>query len=42
MEQAMDDEAYRWEEQFHLGYDPEAQIEYDGGLDATAPPRAHQ
>ena len=24
-------EANRWEEQFHLGYDPEAQIEYDGG-----------
>jgi hypothetical protein len=24
-------EANRWEEQFHLGYDPEAQIEYDIG-----------
>jgi hypothetical protein len=24
-------EANRWEEQFHLGYNPEAQIEYDGG-----------
>jgi hypothetical protein len=27
-------EANRWEEQFHLGYDPEAQIEYDGGPEA--------
>jgi hypothetical protein len=24
-----------WEEQFYLGRDPEAQIEYDGGLEAT-------
>jgi len=24
-------EANRWEEQFYLGYDPETQIEYDGG-----------
>ena len=24
-------EANRWEEQFHLGYDPEAQIEYEMG-----------
>ena len=28
-------EANRWEEQFHLGYDPEAQIEYKGGPDAV-------
>jgi DNA-binding phage protein len=28
-------EANRWEEQFFLGLDPEAQIEYDGGPEAT-------
>ena len=28
-------EANRWEEQFYLGLDPEAQIEYDGGPEAT-------
>lgn len=28
-------EANRWEEQFHLGYDPEAQIEYDEGPEAV-------
>jgi hypothetical protein len=28
-------EANRWEEQFYLGRDPEAQIEYDGGPEAT-------
>jgi hypothetical protein len=27
-------EANRWEEQFYLGLDPKAQIEYDGGPDA--------
>jgi hypothetical protein len=32
-------EANRWEEQFHLGYDPEAHIEYDGGPEATIPAR---
>jgi hypothetical protein len=33
-------EANRWEEQFHLGYDPEAQIEYDGGPEAVEQMRA--
>jgi hypothetical protein len=33
-------EANRWEEQFHLGYDPEAQIEYDGGPEAVEQVRA--
>jgi DNA-binding phage protein len=33
-------EANRWEEQFHLGIDPEAQIEYDGGPDAVERARA--
>lgn len=28
-------EANRWEEQFHLGHNPEAQIEYDSGPEAT-------
>ena len=29
-------EANRWEEQFYLGLDPEAQIEYDGGPESIA------
>lgn len=33
-------EANRWEEQLHLGYDPEAQIEYDGGPEAVEQIRA--
>lgn len=33
-------EANRWEEQFHLGYDPEAQVEYDGGPEAIEQFRA--
>jgi hypothetical protein len=33
-------EANRWEEQFYLGLDPEAQIEYDGGPAAVEQVRA--
>jgi hypothetical protein len=33
-------EANRWEEQFYLGLDPEAQIEYDGGPEAIEQIRA--
>jgi hypothetical protein len=33
-------EANRWEEQFYLGLDPEAQIEYDGGPEALEQFRA--
>ena len=33
-------EANRWEEQFYVGLDPEAQIEYDGGPEAVEQIRA--
>jgi hypothetical protein len=37
---AIGKEANRWEEQFHLGYDPEAQIDYGIGEDGIAAVRA--